>query len=257
MTTWDDLADDDELAVDALSRRPRSDDDEPYAAPAPTPAPADRGADDEAGGCADAHQTVRVWADETWTVTRVQVSTAWRDRGDGPLAARILQAAKDATLGRLYARDEVEVEERPAYPPYEGRLLSAEEIGLDALIEESLQLSAELDALHRRQDVRPQRVIHEEAVGHSANQKVMVALDENRRPSALQIEDRWLASARTEKIIDSVREAFGAAYAQWQEPVVEPGEYEEISARFEDLQRRTMRPLLQVGGWIDPGKDDR
>ncbi|GAB3703517.1 hypothetical protein [Mariniluteicoccus flavus] len=266
MTTWDDLSDDDDLVVDALSRPPREDqprsgvpEDQTVSVQELLAAgSSDDDDDDDGGGFSDPSGSVTVWVDEAYAVVRVRVSTRWRHASPQPLGHRLLFAAQAATLGKLYAEPPGDgVEALPDTPPhpsvpilqrtYDERLLAE-------LEEETLQLGERLAALEARNDVRPTVVHFDEARGHSQNRQVSITLDQFRRPTTVVFDDRWLAGARTEKITESVTEAFADAYAQWREPVVEPGEYDELADEFADLRRRTLHPLLVAGGWIDPRK---
>lgn len=250
MTTWDDLTEGDELPVDVLAR-PQG---EPAPESDPDPVPP---SDDE--GITDPTGSVTVWVDEAYAVVRLRVSNRWRERAEQPLAARMLFAAQQATLGRLFAQppatgiDPLE----PAEPLPPSSLLDRpfDPREVADVLEQTAQAREELAALEARDDVRPTRIVHDEAVGHSPGLRATVVLDHQRRPSAIDLDERWLAGARADQVVESVTAAFADAYAKWREPAVEPGEYAELVTRINALRDRTLRPLRSVTGWMDPRKE--
>lgn len=252
VTTWDELVEPDDLLAGDLSRTPTTGENLGEI-------PLDEVVDSE-GGLSDPWGAVHVWVDDDHRVSRVAVSTAWRDRAPQPLAACVLFAAQQATMSALFVTASDDSEARPNTPPFAPISLLErpfDRFDIEGMAEEALRLGEELDALKGRDDVVAAQVRFTPPVGVSANGKVAVTLDEQRRPRAVDIEDRWVASARTERINAALGEAFTAAYGQWRAPVIEPGERERIVARMKDLRRRARRPLLVVGGWIDPREEQR
>jgi len=71
--------------------------------------------------------------------------------------------------------------------------------------------------------------------GSGANGKVTVRLGKGARTTAITIDEEWAKQTRVSQLCDAIQEAHDNAYATFQEPVFEPGEYGRLGIEMATL----------------------
>src|SRR5699024_8238868 len=71
--------------------------------------------------------------------------------------------------------------------------------------------------------------------GAGANGKVTVRLGKGARTTAITIDEEWAKQTRVSQLCDAIQEAHDNAYATFQEPVFEPGEYGRLGIEMATL----------------------
>ena len=196
-------------------------------------------------GFPDTKRAVRIWVDEeTRHLTKVRLSTRWRDR----LSGRSLDDAfaeafflANARVGELPTLEGQEPEE----PQADETLNWAD---LERLTGQFDDLMAKSDELDRRPDdeVRWADLQGEQVSATAANGAVTVTLSLFGLTESVHFDKKWVAKARMTEISEAVMSAHQKAYAKHVPPVFVPGEHEELAQEFAAV-RAALETIMSKG----------
>lgn len=180
-------------------------------------------------------RAVRIWVDEeTRHLTRVRLSTRWRERiagrelSDSFTEAFFLAGARVGTTRPVAAA--------PVASPSPDLELSWQHF--QDLSERATELMERAEELAARppHEVRWADLVGERAVATSPNGHVRVTLGLGGLTESVEFSRRWLETARISEIADSVLAAHQTAYARHVPPRFVPGEHEELAGELAQVQ---------------------
>lgn len=180
-------------------------------------------------------RAVRIWVDEeTRRLTRVRLSTRWRER----IAGR--QLADSFTEAFFLANAHVgnSLPSAPVPQPEPSAELEFTWENFQDLQERAAELMERSDELARRapNEVRWADLRGNRATGLSNNGHVRVTLGLGGLTEAVELSSTWLQKARISEIADAVMGAHQKAYQNYVPPVFVPGEHEELAAELAQVQ---------------------
>ncbi|MGJ3507089.1 hypothetical protein [Enemella sp. A6] len=194
----------------------------------------EEGGEPEGEPFVDDSESVKVWVDEDGLLVKVYLSNRWRERSKDPLAERFQKA-----LGQAQAN----IEKPRPLPTSDlpGRQPGAE-IPLDTVVRRLLELAERRRQLKQKpaDQVRRSSWTGTVGTGTSADHKVEVVLDRDRRTERLTIDDAWARTARAEKITEAVLEAHRAAYEAHVPGEYTVGEFGELAQEAAALANELM-----------------
>lgn len=183
----------------------------------------------------------RVWVDDDGHLQQVRISNRWRERvKDQPLG--------DFVHAALSAARSMHVTGAAATPPpsigLERGAKPAQVSGaaIDRLVEESLSMIEESDALSARGDEPGMKSTWtgSPVEGFSVNRKVCVVLDMAGGNESVRMDEDWLKTAQVAQICDAVVEAQQHAESLHEPPVLEVGEHGKMAERAGKLRLETL-----------------
>lgn len=190
---------------------------------------------EHAQGYPCSRRAVRIWVDEeTRHLTRVRLSTRWRERVEGrELSDSFTEAffLANARIGSNLPSATI-----PEPEPTHGLEFSWG--AYQDLSEKAARLMEASDELARRapEEVRWADFQGANAVGMSSNGHVRVTLGLGGLTERVEFAKQWLANARMTEISESVMSAHQVAYANYVPPRFVPGEHEELAAELAQVQ---------------------
>lgn len=191
-------------------------------------------------------RAVRIWVDEeTRHLTRVRLSTRWRERIAGRDLADSFTEAFFLANARIGSA--VPHAAPPTAEPSPGLEFSWE--NYQDLQDRAAELMERVDDLASRDpsEVRWADLLGERAVGLGAGGHVRVTLGLGGLTESVEFSRAWLDRARMTEISEGVLQAHQAAYAKYEAPAFVPGEHEELAGELAqvhaDMQAMMARGL--------------
>ncbi|TRY19400.1 hypothetical protein FOJ82_00325 [Tessaracoccus rhinocerotis] len=207
--------------------------------PEATEADSEVEADDEewehAQGFPCTRRAVRIWVDEqTRHLTRVRLSTRWRER----TAGRQLADSFTEAFFLANARVGSNLPSAPVPRPEPSSDLEFTWDNFQDLQERAAELMERSDELALRppNEVRWADLTGTRATGLSSNGHVRVTLGLGGLTETVEFSSTWLQRARISEIADAVMSAHQSAYQRHVAPVFVPGEHEELAAELAQVQ---------------------
>lgn len=207
------------------------------------------GSPDWERGFGEGSGSVRVWANPEGMITKVRVSTTWREKLNVKGRAAEMQAA---ALGRAFTTTfgVINIVNDPgasAEPT-----MTADGPGKEPLTWTALnRIQAQLDDAHERlAAIEPEdghgRWRGDGATGLGAGGRVKVHLNHRGGYSRVEFAPQWLADSNVGMICNAVPEAAQDALRRFSPPEYEPGERDQLTTRITEL-RRELSAMMQRG----------
>lgn len=194
-------------------------------------------------GYVDSSGSVRVWVDENRRLTKIRISNRWRERSRGTTLSSMLDEALLMAQARIGTGTPRVAEREPdRVPPLSWESLAELQQQSFEIAEES----ARLDDLPPAQ-VQPSRWEGALVEGTSSNRMVKARLSLFGLTEQVTFDPAWLRDSRVSQVCESVMEAHRDAYANFREPVFQPGDRERLAARSERVQSSLMAMMRH--GW--------
>lgn len=196
-------------------------------------------ADDEewehAQGFPCTRRAIRIWVDEdTRRLTRVRLSTRWRER----TAGRQLSDSFTEAFFLANARVGNNLPVAPSLQPEPSSDLDHTWENFQDLQDRAAELMERSDELAARppHEVRWADLSGNRATAVSSNGHVRVTLGLGGLTETVEFSTTWLQKARSSEIADAVMSAHHKAYERYVPPVFIPGEHEELAAELAQVQ---------------------
>lgn len=180
-------------------------------------------------------RAVRIWVDEeTRRLTRVRLSTRWRERTAGRQLADSFTEA--FFLANARVGNNLPSAVLPTPEPSPDLQFSWE--NFQDLQERAAELMERSDELAQRppHEVRWADLSGNRVSALSSNGHVRVTLGLGGLTETVEFSTTWLQKARITEIADSVMSAHHKAYERYVPPVFIPGEHEELAAELAQVQ---------------------
>lgn len=180
-------------------------------------------------------RAVRIWVDqETRRLTRVRLSTRWRER----IAGRQLADSFTEAFFLANARVSADLPPSPLPDPRPSPDLEFTWENFQQLQERAAELMERSDELAQRpvHEVRWADLSGDRATGLSSNGHVRVTLGLSGLTETVEFSTTWLQKARITEIGEAVMSAHHKAYERHVPPVFVPGEHEELAADLAQVQ---------------------
>lgn len=191
-----------------------------------------------------------LWLTPEGRLAKIRISNRWRERcGKTPLGTMLIAGfklrQKEASGNGSIGLDSQLVD---TTEPVDQTFLAR---WFDTILETQRQ-EAKLDADGGVEKHGGKWVQSSDNRGSAAQGKVTVRLGKGARTTAITIDEEWARKTRVSELCDAIQEAHDDAYARFEEPVYQPGEYgrlgiematldEEMRVRAENLASRRGR----------------
>jgi DNA-binding protein YbaB len=152
---------------------------------------------------ADTSGCVTITLDHTGQVDEIHLPSRWRDQLD---SAQLSDALVKAWLD---AAERGQVEPPNSWTNFQVKLSEpGEDDALQGVAEKCRQVLIEAA---KRMD-RDRAISSVDHTGADARRHVVVTLGWDAAPRSITLDDKWLASVSTDRLVDTIREAFEAAH---------------------------------------------
>lgn len=179
----------------------------------------------------DFNATVHLWLTPDKRLAKIRISNRWRQRlKKSRLDTTVAAALKVHQLDGTGSDSMVEPEEIVTSEPIDQAFLNR-------WLESLLRMSEDQEKLKQDPEAAKGRWVYPSSnEGTSSNRMVTVKLGKNAHTTAVSIDDTWLKSARVSELCDAIQEAHDRAYAEFVEPIFEPGAYGKLAIEAATLE---------------------
>lgn len=192
-----------------------------------------------ARGFSEPHGAVRVWVDDSVTITKVRMSPSWRDR----VGRNGLQAAFGLVFLQInnYFRDLLPAESLAADDRTAKRPLHWDTMW--EMSQRNERIRAQLSELGPEADGR---WVGQPVTGVAPDRSVAITLNIHGQLDRIEFAKQWLESARIRQVSDAVVRAHQDAKARFVSPTYEEGERDRLQNEMSD-NRHELLAMMRRG----------